>query len=145
MNNALKIDGTIGTSDSSVPLGLEIWIDNLCLLNLEHVTQEQNIQSTYHLMGEDHEIKFILKNKQPEHTKISDTGEIIEDSMLYVKNLKFNDIVLEEILCNLAVYDHDFNGTGTPIADKFFGSLGCNGTVTLKFTTPVYQWLLEHI
>mgnify|MGYP003352455181 CR=1 FL=1 len=42
-------------------------------------------------------------------------------------------------------YRHDYNGTGQPTEDNFFGVLGCNGTVELRFTTPIYLWLLEHM
>jgi len=45
----------------------------------------------------------------------------------------------------LAQYQHDFNGTGNPTIDKFYGEMGCNGTVSLKFTTPIYLWLLENM
>ena len=27
----------------------------------------------------------------------------------------------------------------------FFGNMGCNGYVSLKFATPIYLWLLEHM
>jgi hypothetical protein len=38
-----------------------------------------------------------------------------------------------------------FNGTSEVTEDKFYSELGCNGTVSLKFTTPMYLWLLEHM
>ena len=42
-------------------------------------------------------------------------------------------------------FQHDFNGTQPEIKDTFFGEMGCNGTVSLRFTTPIYLWLLEHM
>jgi hypothetical protein len=45
-----------------------------------------------------------------------------------------------------AEYHHDCNGTAQQvILDKFYREMGCNGTVSLKFTTPVYLWLLENM
>jgi hypothetical protein len=44
-----------------------------------------------------------------------------------------------------AMYTHNFNSTGPSTQDKFYGELGCNGTVTVKFNTPIYLWLLEHM
>jgi hypothetical protein len=44
-----------------------------------------------------------------------------------------------------AVYTHDFNGTQQEIQDEFYSEMGCNGTVSLKFSTPIYLWLLEHM
>jgi len=42
-----------------------------------------------------------------------------------------------------ATYTHNFNGTQAETTDKFYGEMGCNGTVSLRFTTPIYLWLLE--
>ena len=49
------------------------------------------------------------------------------------------------MLVEQAVYTHDFNGTQPEIEDTFFGEMGCNGTVSLRFTTPIYLWLLENM
>jgi len=45
----------------------------------------------------------------------------------------------------LATYTHDFNGTKELTQEKFYGVMGCNGTVSLKFATPIYLWLLENM
>jgi hypothetical protein len=45
----------------------------------------------------------------------------------------------------VAKYQHDFNGTGKLTTQNFYGELGCNGTVSLKFSTPIYIWLLENM
>jgi hypothetical protein len=87
----------------------------------------------------------LLKNKQPEHTQLSGLGEILQDSCLIISNLKFDGIELGQIVNDLSVYQHDFNGTQALTTDKFFGTMGCNGTVELKFSTPIYIWLLEHM
>ena len=86
-----------------------------------------------------------MKHKTTEHTKIDEQGNIITDACLTVSNLAFDEIELKQIFINQAVYTHDFNGTQTEIQDKFYGNMGCNGTVTLKFATPIYLWLLEHM
>jgi hypothetical protein len=43
------------------------------------------------------------------------------------------------------VYEHNANGTGPLVQDKFYGEMGCNGTVTLEFSSPTYLWLLEQM
>ena len=43
------------------------------------------------------------------------------------------------------VYSHDFNGTQSMVNDSFHGRAGCNGTMSLKFSTPMYLWLLENM
>ena len=37
------------------------------------------------------------------------------------------------------------NGTQPEIADNFFGIAGCNGTISFRFSTPIYLWLLENM
>lgn len=145
MKNSTKISCTIGTSDKSIPLGLEIWIDNICLLDLDHVVQEQVFETDVLDIEGDHELRLVLKNKQPEHTTISDQGQIVKDAVLYVKNIKFEDVELGKIMSDLAVYTHNFNGTGQKTQTQFYDVLGCNGTVSLKFVSPIYIWLLENM
>jgi hypothetical protein len=62
-----------------------------------------------------------------------------------VSNIQFDGIDCQYLTTTLAQYQHDFNGTGNPTIDKFYGEMGCNGTVSLKFTTPIYLWLLENM
>jgi hypothetical protein len=59
--------------------------------------------------------------------------------------ISFDEIDCTQIIQDLAVYRHNFNGTGADIPDQFFGDMGCNGTIELKFATPVYLWLLENM
>jgi hypothetical protein len=86
-----------------------------------------------------------MKHKTSDHTELDDAGNIIRDAMLSISDIKFDEIALGQVLLNKAVYTHDFNGSQPPVDDKFFGDLGCNGTVSLKFTTPAYLWLLENM
>jgi hypothetical protein len=86
-----------------------------------------------------------MKHKTTEHTKIDEQGAIVSDACLTVSNLAFDEIELKQIFIDHAVYTHNFNGTQTEIQDKFYGEMGCNGTVSFKFTTPICLWLLEHM
>ena len=91
----------------------------------------------------DHELRFVMKNKTQEHTTVDEQGSIVKDARLTISNVTFDEILLEQIFFEQAVYTHDFNGTQAEITDKFYGEMGCNGTVSLKFFSPVYLWLLE--
>ena len=44
-----------------------------------------------------------------------------------------------------SVYHHDFNGTQDPVEDEFYGDMGCNGTLTFSFQSPVYMWLMMNM
>jgi len=93
----------------------------------------------------EHDLRFVLKNKTAEHTQIDEAGNIVNDARLKITDMAFDEIQLGHMITEQAVYDHDFNGTGVMSQHKFYGEMGCNGTVSLKFTTPVYLWLLEHM
>ena len=86
-----------------------------------------------------------MKNKTTDHTQIDEHGTIIQDAVIKINNLCFDEIELGQVFIDHAEYVHDFNGTKNIITDKFYGEMGCNGTVSLKFTTPIYIWLLENM
>jgi hypothetical protein len=145
MSDPVKIGCLVDTTNSSCALGLEIWLDQQKIFDQDHVTD--TIQFEHELSDDDcqHQLQFVIKNKLLEHTKISESGHILEDARLIISQVRFDSVLLGYTFNKLAVYSHDFNGTGVVIHDKFFGELGCNGTVTLNFTTPMYLWLLEHM
>lgn len=126
-------------------LGFEIWIDNACVLDLVDLGQTQEFEHIMSDMPGNHELRFVLKNKNSQHTSLDQHGNIIKDNCVDIQDLCFDGIQVDNIFHNLACYQHDFNGTGNTVQDKFYGVMGCNGTVTLKFSTPVYVWVLEHL
>jgi hypothetical protein len=92
-----------------------------------------------------HVLEFILSGKIPEHTRITDQGEITSDVRVRIQDIAFDDIEIDQIFSELAEYHHNFNGSQPAIVDRFYGEIGCNGTVRLEFTTPIYLWLLENM
>lgn len=135
----------IGTTDASCPLGLEIWLDNELVLNVEHV--QDPVDFAWDIADTDgaHQIRLVIKNKTAEHTKIDAQGHIVQDACLVLEQVRFDDIDFEHLFAEHAVYCHDFNGTGPEQQDTFYRTMGCNGQVTFEFTTPIYLWLLEHM
>lgn len=93
----------------------------------------------------EHVLVFEMSGKTSDHTKVDASGAITQDVTISIEDVSFDGIKLGHLLCEQAVYEHDFNGAGVSTQDKFYGTMGCNGTVTLKFTTPIYLWLLEHM
>ena len=92
-----------------------------------------------------HTISFELLGKMPEHTKLDQYGNIIEDRIVKISDIIVGQIAMESILPKVAEYSHDHNGTTDLITQPFYGVMGCNGRVTMCFHTPVYLWLLEHM
>jgi hypothetical protein len=143
MNDTLKFSCEINTTKATCPLGLEIWADDQQIFNSDHVTDVVLIDHVLSLSEGEHSLKFVMKGKTAEHTKIDESGHIVSDARLTIKNLEFDEIALGHMFTEIAVYTHDFNGAGQSTQDKFYNEMGCNGTVEFKFSTPIYIWLLE--
>lgn len=145
MSNTVTISCILDTTDASTALGFEAWIDNQKFFDSAHVQAKQQIVVEIVDDDSEHELKFVLKNKRSDCTRIDEVGNIISDATLSITDLSFDEIELGHMFAEQATYTHDFNGNGPISQHKFYGNLGCNGTVSLKFTTPIYLWLLEHM
>jgi hypothetical protein len=144
MNNTVKIKCNVGTTNMAAGLGMQVWVD------AEKIFDQLVVETTpveFDILEDEteHSIRFVMSNKMPNHTRIDNDGNITADSRLTVSDLEFDEIPLNQIFFNLATYTHNSNGSGPEIQNKFYGEMGCNGTVELKFTTPVYLWLLENM
>lgn len=93
----------------------------------------------------EHVLIFELSGKTSAHTKVDETGAITQDVTVSIEDVSFDEIKLGHLVCEKTVYEHDFNGTAPLVQDKFYGTMGCNGTVRMEFTTPIYLWLLENM
>ena len=132
-------------SNPEIPLGLEIWIDNTCVFDQNHVSNHCEVVHELDDADGEHVLRITLKNKLPAHTQVDELGQIVSDAMITVDAVSFDEIDCTQIVQTHAVYRHNLNSTGPDIEDKFFSDMGCNGTVEMKFTTPVYLWLLENM
>ena len=140
-----KISFVISPSDAACPLGVEVWIDQQQIFNTEHLADTVNVSHDIDEDDAEHQLCVVLKNKLPEHTVIDADGHITQDAVINVGSFEFEEIDVNQIVQDLVIYTHDFNGSAAETQDKFFGSMGCNGTLSLKFTTPIYLWLLENM
>jgi hypothetical protein len=145
MNNTALISCDIATTDSTADLGIEVWLNDQKLLDVNHVQDILHFSHEISDADQDYMLKFQLKNKTAAHTEINSENCIVKDACVTVTNLKFDGIPLGQIFFDLAVYEHDHNGTSLLTQEKFYGQMGCNGTVSLTFSTPIYMWLLEHM
>jgi hypothetical protein len=145
MSDTITISFDLGATDTTAGLNFEVQINNKILYNNIVDFDFTNLKFELSDNEADHELCFIMQNKTIDHTKINESGIIISDAKLLLKNLAFGGIELDHLLTEQAVYTHDFNGTGSKTQDKFYGEIGCNGTISLKFSTPVHIWLLENL
>jgi hypothetical protein len=140
-----KITFEVSTTDSGSRLGFETWLDDQLVFDTNHLEKPTEICVPVSDDEAEHELRFVLKNKLPEHTRLSAAGEIESDVVVEISNIAFDGIVLGHIFTEQAVYTHNVNGTAEMAQHNFYGIMGCNGTVSLKFSTPVYIWLLENM
>ena len=140
-----KITFLVSTTNPDADLGFEAWLNDQKVVDIDHVKESTEVSVPVSDDDGEHVLKLILKGKRLEHTIINDSGDIVADAVLEIVNLAVDSIPLGQVINEKTVYTHDFNGTQTVIKDQFFGTMGCNGTVELKFTTPIYLWLLENM
>ena len=143
--STVKFSCVVAPSTTAVPLGCEIWIDDACVFDQDHMSEPVVVEHEFSDDDGEHTLQIRLKNKLSEHTRVDDQGNILEDALLSVTEITFDEIDCTQIVQDKAVYYHNLNGTGSEIQDRFFADLGCNGTVELKFSTPIYLWLLENM
>ena len=155
--DTIKLKFDVGTTDAECKLGVKVTLDHNVIYNNSHVTTTDHISHDIDDQDAAHELRLELYGKLPQYTEIDEAGNIVKDALITVENFLIDDIDISSMLTNypnnlyqdvpthLISYRHDFNGTQPVTIDPFHGAMGCNGTVTLKFTTPVYLWLLENM
>ena len=135
----------LDSSDYTLPLGFDVLLNNNVVFTTEHVAEPTTVTIDISDDEGEYELKFVLKNKTQDHTQVDEQGNILSDAILSVSNIAFDNIKLGHMFFEQTVYHHDFNGSRDPIEDEFYGTMGCNGYVSLKFATPIYIWLLENM
>ena len=136
----------LDSSDYNAQLGFDVLLNDNVVFTTEHVTELTTVTIEVNDdVDAEHELKFVLKNKTQDHTKVDEQGNILSDAMLSISNIEFDQVKLGHMFFEQSVYHHDMNGSQDLFEDKFYGSMGCNGYVSLKFATPIYLWLLENM
>jgi len=143
MNNCeLLIKAQASDSD----LCLEVKLNNQTKFKKILSTESESIKFLFDDTDDCKQIlEIIMSGKQSEHTVIDEDGNISKDRMIKISHVSLDQIELGQLFTDQAIYLHDFNGTAEKIQAKFFGNMGCNGTVRLEFSSPVYVWLLENM
>ena len=139
---SFEIKFQVSNTNSAIPLQLQVCMDDQIL---DSITVADVKYCAYNVTLADgaHELKLIMSGKTTDHTVLDPQGQIVTDAMLEFANVELDEINIDTMVQSLAVYTHDFNCTGNEITEQFYLAMGCNGTASLKFTTPVYLWLLE--
>ena len=93
-------------------------------------------------------LEIRLGNKESSDTIQDDDGNIVNDLLLNIKSIEIDDIDIGALIWSKSTFYPDkpqkFNGAVIQELTNCV-NLGWNGTYTIKFTSPLYIWLLENI
>ena len=145
MSEKIKLSLDLVNESDCADLVIELLIDNQSFYTNKVIPGTHSLSHEVNLEEGDRTFDIVLSGKTSEHTKIDEAGNIVSDVLIKITNIALDDINIDQLMSEQAVYTHDSNGTTELTEHKFFGPMGCNGTVTLKFTSPFYLWLLENM
>jgi hypothetical protein len=127
-------------------IGLQIRLDTQVIFDSKDTLENHVIEHEFADSADAvHVLEIEMMGKLPSDTQIDSAGTILSDRAITIENLAFDEIALGQLVTDLAIYTHNFNGSQDTIQDQFFGSMGCNGIVRIEFSSPVYLWMLENM
>jgi hypothetical protein len=125
---------------------LEIYCDNKKLIKSSAQYATQTISLDIDEVQADHVLTLVMSGKNASHTKIDDQEQMVDDVYFLIQKLEFEQLDMKEIFClGYPCYTHSFNSADPVFVDEFYGQLGCNGTVELCFSTPIFLWLDQYL
>lgn len=141
----IKLGVDISNTSEFHNLSIELWLDKDKFFDSTIAPGKHHVIHEFDGADGDHILKIKLKNKTAEHTQIDEQGNIISDALITVDNVYLDEINIDQLIWSHGEYVHDGNGTEVISVHKFYGDMGCNGHVQLRFSSPVYLWLLENM
>ena len=127
-------------------IGLQIRLDSQVIFDSKKALENHMIEHEFADSADvAHVLEIEMMGKLPSDTEIDSTGAILSDRAITIENIAFDEITLGQLVTDLATYTHDFNGSRDTVQDQFYNSMGCNGTVRIEFSSPVYLWMLENM
>jgi len=117
----------------------------------EENNEEKVITFTRDLEEGEYTLKIRLLEKKPKHTVVDESGTILDDQLLNIKQIEIDEIELDHLFYALSKY-HKQTKSGsknlqfdeTPLTDNY-KNLGWNGEWRLTFSVPTYIWFLENL
>jgi len=117
-------------------IAVEIWLDAIKIFDQYLIAQERQIKHEYDDTSGKHELQIVLKDK----TLTVDHEDVELHPMVEVSNICLDGVKIDNLMYQLATYNHSKDLRQN---HKFFGRMGCEGTVSLQWLSPYYQWILE--
>jgi predicted RecA/RadA family phage recombinase len=138
----LKLNSTTWNENSPYT---KVWVDNL-LIYEGNIQKEVEIVTEQNLTSGKHVLAVEMLGKKIEDTKTDNDGNILNDMLLHIKEIEFDEIDLALIPWNFGVFAADTANIYAPREPvEQIVDIGWNGTWRLEFESPIYLWLLENI
>lgn len=141
----INVSFYLTSTDYSCGLGFEVIHNNKQIVNIDHVHADTPVAFAIDTEEGDQELKFVMKNKTEDHTSVDEAGTIVKDACLTISKFYIDNQELGHTFFEHCKYEHDFNGTQDSTVEKFYGEMGCNGTLTFSFQSPVTMWLIMNM
>jgi hypothetical protein len=90
-----------------------------------------------------HKLTIRMSGKQPTDTETDEDGNRVNDVLLHIKNIEFDNIDLG--YCKWKSSRYYPEGDDTPEYLEGVVDLGWNGDYVIEFESPMYIWLLENL
>lgn len=129
---------TIKPHCETLPVGLEIWFDDLCLFDRKQITENVNFYHKFDNQPGNHVLTLVVKNKTKKHTVIDSQDRILRDSLLRLHDFSLNGLEMQNSFLKKAIY-HGENLSKVTLADSA-GWMGFNGRIVLEFSSPADDW-----
>ena len=117
--------------------------DKPSVIEFEHKLEE----------GKEYTLKILRSGKDKGQTVVED-GKIVKDQLLHIKSIEIDEIDIGALVYE-GVYTPAYPepwatqqrsaGVDLPVTFKNVTTVGHNGIWELKFSSPFYMWLLEHL
>lgn len=126
---------------------LEVYINDTSIFQ---TSAKKKIQTIIYDINEDpadHELKLVMSGKNFTHTIVDSKGGITSDVFFTIDRLEFEELDMKELFClgQRSRHRHNFNSDQPEFDDEFYGNLGCNGTVFMPFSTPIFLWFYKNL
>jgi len=134
-----------GTSDCS-DITAEVWLDQRHIVSYTCSTKSTTQIFFLDDAPANHQLQIRMQGKLPSHSVVASDGSMLADASILVSRIEFEDIDMMPIFCQgHCCYFHNHNDPNRAIElDEFYGYIGCNGTVSIDFATPIYLWFNKH-
>lgn len=142
--NTSTISFNANTEGGPLELSVSLNSHTICQAKITEQKQKIKVIIDEEDKKQDHVLEIHMSGKLTSHTQLDNFGSIVADRLLEISDITLDDINIDHIFFKNACYTHDFNGTDKETQEQFYGTMGCNGTVTLKFSTPSYLWFLKN-